>query len=379
MNSKSSSRSRLPAKEHIVLSASIGRNATVLRQALESQGFVCVNAPTVRAVVDAIETDASLVVITEEVLATEKKIRDLTQCLNNQPEWSDIPVILLLKDCRRFPSCMTFLRKEEYFGSLVLLEMPIKKHEFISVVRSGLQNRQQQYVLRDTLYQLRESNQALENFSHMVAHELRNPLNATVGSLEMLTNDNSLNAMARKVAHIAYRSARNLDRTIQAMLDYGKLKVQENITFESVDMNLVVEQAVLNLQQVIADRQVKINWNQLPTVQGNEQLLIQLTSNLIKNAIVHNPSNSLEINISAHQQSQRWELCVTDNGSGISASNQKKIFALFERADSSQAQGSGIGLALCRRIVELHQGIIDVRSQPNQGSTFYFDLAAARE
>ena len=185
--------------------------------------------------------------------------------------------------------------------------------------------------------------------------------------------------MARKVAHIAYRSARNLDRTIQAMLDYGKLKVQENITFKSVDMNLVVEQAVLNLQQVIADRQVKINWNQLPTVQGNEQLLIQLTSNLIKNAIVHNPSDSLETNISARWQSQRWELCVTDNGSGISASNQKKIFALFERADSSQAQGSGIGLALCRRIVELHQGIIDVRSQPNQGSTFYFDLAAAKD
>jgi signal transduction histidine kinase len=379
MNSKSNSRFRLPVGEHIVLSTNTGRNATVLRQALESQGFVCVNAPTVRAVVDAIKTDASLVVITEEVLTTEKKIRDLTQCLNNQPEWSDIPVIMLLKDCRRFPSCMAFLRNADYYGSLILLEMPIKKHEFISVVRSCLQNRQQQYVLRDTLYQLRESNQALENFSYMVAHELRNPLNATVGSLEMLTKDNSLNTMARKFARIAYRSARNLDRTIQAMLNYGKLKARENITFESVDMNLVVEQAVSNLEQVIANRQIKINWNQLPTVRGNEQLLIQLISNLIKNAIVHNTPDSLEINISAQWQGQRWQLCVTDNGSGISANNQEKIFALFERADSSQAQGSGIGLALCRRIVELHQGIIGVRAQPNQGSTFYFDLAAARK
>ena len=378
MNSNTSS-FRLPIQEHIVLSASIGRNATVLRQALESQGFVCTNAPTVQAVIDAIQTNASLVVITEEVLTTEKKIKDLTKCLNNQPEWSDIPVILLLKDCRRFPSCMAFLRQAEYIGSLVLLEMPLKQHEFISVVRSCLQNRQRQYVLRDTLEQLRESNQILENFSHIVAHELRNPLNAIIPSLEMLNKNNSIDAMARKIVEIGYRSATNLNQTLQAMLNYGRLKARENMTFESVDMNLVVEQAVLNLQQIIKDSQAKVNWTQLPFVRGNQQLLIQLIGNLIKNAIVHNTANTPEINISAQLQSQRWQLFVADNGSGISPENRKKIFALFERAGSSQATGSGIGLALCSRIVELHQGKLDVRSQPDRGSTFYFDLAVAEE
>ena len=378
MNSNTSS-FRLPIQEHIVLSASIGRNATVLRQALESQGFVCVNAPTVQAVIDAIQTNASLVVITEEVLTTEKKVKELTKCLNNQPEWSDIPVILLLKDCRRFPSCMAFLRQAEYIGSLVLLEMPLKQHEFISVVRSCLQNRQRQYVLRDTLEQLRESNQILENFSHIVAHELRNPLNAIIPSLEMLNKNNSIDAMARKIVEIGYRSATNLNQTLQAMLNYGRLKARENMTFESVDMNLVVEQAVLNLQQIIKDSQAKVNWTQLPFVRGNQQLLIQLIGNLIKNAIVHNTANTPEINISAQLQSQRWQLFVADNGSGISPENRKKIFALFERAGSSQATGSGIGLALCSRIVELHQGKLDVRSQPDRGSTFYFDLAVAEE
>lgn len=378
MNSNTSS-FRLPIQEHIVLSASIGRNATVLRQALESQGFVCTNAPTVQAVIDAIQTNASLVVITEEVLTTEKKVKELTKCLNNQPEWSDIPVILLLKDCKRFPSCMAFLRQAEYIGSLVLLEMPLKQHEFISVVRSCLQNRQRQYVLRDTLEQLRESNQILENFSHIVAHELRNPLNAIIPSLEMLNKNNSIDAMARKIVEIGYRSATNLNQTLQAMLNYGRLKARENMTFESVDMNLVVEQAVLNLQQIIKDSQAKVNWTQLPFVRGNQQLLIQLIGNLIKNAIVHNTANTPEINISAQLQSQRWQLFVADNGSGISPENRKKIFALFERAGSSQATGSGIGLALCSRIVELHQGKLDVRSQPDRGSTFYFDLAVAEE
>ena len=374
MNSNSP---HLPVEEHIVLSARVGRNAVVLRQALESQGFVCVSAPTVRAVVDAVQTNASLVVITEEVLTTEGRIKDLTKCLNNQPEWSDLPVILLLKDCRRFPSCMAFLRNAEYQGSLILLEMPIKQHEFISVVRSCLQNRQQQYVLRNTLHQLQESNQILENFSHMVAHELRNPLNAIVPSLEILSQDNFSNKRARKIAQIAYRSAKNLDRTIQAMLNYGKLKARENITFKSVDMNLVVEQAVSNLQQVIEDRRATVDWMQLPTVRGNEQLLIQLVGNLIKNAIVHNTANTPEIRIGAQLQSERWQIGITDNGSGISPENQTKIFALFERAGNNQAEGSGIGLALCHRIVELHQGKLGVRSQPNRGSTFYFDLAAA--
>ena len=378
MNSNSDDRFRLPTQEHIVLSTSTGRNATVLRQALESQGFVCVNAPTVRAVVDAIDNNASLVVITEEVLTTEKKARDLTKCLNNQPEWSDIPVILLLKDCRRFPSCMAFLRKAQYFGSLVLLEMPIKQHEFISVVRSCLQNRQQQYALRDTLDRLRESNKILENFSHLVAHELRNPLNGVIGSLQLL-QDNFGDAKSQRIAQIGYRSAQNLNLTIQAMLNYGKLKAQENLTFETVDMNSVVEQAVSNLQEVIAQRQARVNWDRLPTVRGNKQLLIQLIANLVKNAIVHNTINTPEIKIWAQLQSERWQLCVTDNGSGISAEDRKKIFALFERAGSSQAEGSGIGLALCSRIVELHQGQLGVRSQLNRGSTFYFDLAVAKE
>ncbi|MBE9043651.1 hypothetical protein IQ255_04380 [Pleurocapsales cyanobacterium LEGE 10410] len=379
MNSNSNSRSRLDSKEHIVLSTSIGRNAIVLRQTLESQGFVCVSAPTVQTVADAIQTDASLVVITEEVLTTEEKIRDLAKCLNNQPEWSDIPVILLLKDCRRFPSCMTFLRNAEYYGSLVLLEMPLKQHEFISVVRSCLQSRRQQYVLRDTLYQLRESNQALENFSHMVAHELRNPLNVIVLGLEMLSKDDSINPMTRKIVQIGYRSATNLERTIKAMLNYGKLKAKENIVFEPVDMNLVVERAVLNLQQVIADSQAKVDWTQLPTVRGNEQLLTQLISNLIKNAIVHNTANIPEIKIWAQSQSGRWQLYVTDNGAGISPEDEEKIFALFQRVGKNRVEGSGIGLALCSRIVELHQGTIGVRSQLDRGNIFYFDLAVARE
>lgn len=374
MNSNSTSPS-FPNKERIVLSASMGRNATVLRQALESEGFVCVSAPTVEAIIDAIKADADLVVITEEVISTQQKIKNLTKCLNNQPEWSDIPTIVLLKDCRRFPACLAFLRNAEYYGSLILLEMPLKQHEFISVVRSCLQNRQRQYVLRDTLYQLRESNQILENFSHMIAHELRNPLSTVITSMDMLARDSSLNLMAQKLVQISSRSARSLNRTIQAMLDYGRLNAREQIIFESVDLNLVIEQAVSNLQQVIQNNQAIVDWEQLPTVRGNEQLLIQLVGNLIKNAIVHNTASPPKIIISAQLQSERWQLNVTDNGSGISPEDRQKIFTLFKRIGNNQVEGSGIGLALCRRIVELHGGAIFVESQPNRGNTFYFDLA----
>ncbi|WP_228021498.1 hypothetical protein [Vasconcelosia minhoensis] len=94
---------------HIVLSARVGRNATVLRQVLESQGLVCISAPTVQAVADAIQTGAALIVMTEEVLFTEQAVQQLTECLSRQPEWSAIPVILLL--ISRLSSSPTSLRK----------------------------------------------------------------------------------------------------------------------------------------------------------------------------------------------------------------------------------------------------------------------------
>ena len=367
---------------HVVLSTYNQQNSVALREVLEARALVCVNVPTVDAVADAIATEAALVVMTEEILADTHSAKLLSECLNAQPDWSDIPIIILLKDCQRFSDCLSLLSNTSHHRSVLLLELPLKRQAFAAIVRSCLQNRQRQYVLRDTLLQLEQSNQALENFSYTAAHELRNPLGAVTSSLDLLARAALTEDKQRQLIEIGLRTAKNMNRTIEALLNYGKVQA-ETENFALVDMNEVLKVSVEGLQALLEERQAQVKWSDLPVVYGSRQLLIQLVSNLVKNAVVHNDAEVPQVTISAESKSSnrdqffRWLFLVSDNGPGISPKAQEGIFRMFNRASNSQADGSGIGLALCRRIVELHHGEIGVRSQLGKGSTFYFDLEKA--
>ena len=367
---------------HIVLSTYRGRNAAVLQEVLEAESMVCLTVPTVDAVVEAIESNAALVVVTEEILAGESATERLSQCLNNQPSWSDIPVVILMHECQRFAACLELISETAHQRSIVLLELPVKRQVFASMVRSCLQNRQRQYALRDTLYQLQESNQTLESFSYTAAHELRNPLGVMTASFDLLGRM-QLDAKQKKIVDMGQRTAKNMNQMLSVLLDYGKLRSQSIDAFTPVDMNTVLQESVSDFQQLIENRHAEVIWSELPTVRGSRQLLIQLISNLIKNAIVHNEADRPTVTITAETlpannfQAERWLFLVSDNGPGVPPETQEEIFTVFNRGGKSRAEGSGIGLALCRRIVEQHQGEIGVRSAVGEGSTFFFDLPLA--
>lgn len=367
---------------HIVLSTYRGRNSEVLQEVLEAESMVCLTVPTIEAVAEAIESNAALVVVTEEILASDSAIGRLSECLNNQPSWSDIPIIILMHECQRFTDCLEIIGETAHQRSIVLLELPLKRQVFASLVRSCLQNRQRQYVLRDTLYQLQESNQTLESFSYTAAHELRNPLGVMTTSFDLLGRM-ALDDKQKKIVDMGQRTAKNMNQMLSVLLDYGKLRSQSIDSFTLVDMNTVLQEAVSDFQQLIENRNAEVTWTALPAVQGSRQLLIQLVSNLIKNAIVHNEAEIPRVAIAAEPQpannfqDERWLFLISDNGPGIAPEAQEDIFAVFNRAGKSRAEGSGIGLALCRRVVEQHQGEIGVRSVVGEGSVFYFDLPQA--
>lgn len=367
---------------HIVLSVQQGRNARVLRETLEAESLVCIDAPTVEAVAGAIHSNAGLIVITEEVITDLDMAKQLSECLDNQPDWSDIPVIILMRECKRFADALGLFGETHYRRGVLLLELPLKRPVFLSMVRTCLLNRQRQYVLRDTLHQLEESNRTLESFSYTAAHELRNPLGVVTSSFDLLARM-KLDDKPQKIVDMGQRTAQNMNRMLSVLLDYGKVRSQSADTFVPVDMNTVIKEAILNLQPLIQASAAKVTWPDLPLVQGNRQLLVQLASNLVKNAIVHNDSGSPQVAISVeeppipHSQVARWLFLVSDNGPGISPEAQEEIFILFNRAGKSRGEGSGIGLALCRRVVEQHQGEIGVQSVVGEGSTFYFDLPKA--
>lgn len=359
--------------DRIVLAARLGPNATVLDEVLATQGQVQLAEPTVEAVSEAIRDEASLVILTEEVLTDPSLAQQLGDRLNQQPDWSDIPVIILLTECKRFGDCLALLGQTTHQRSILLLELPLKRPIFASVVETCLRNRQRQYQLRNTLYRLTESNQSLENFSFTAAHELRNPLGVATNAL-MLLQRTGLEAKQKKLVDMGLRTAKRMNETLQTLLDYSRITAYENDDFEVAAMAAIVEQSISELQMVIGTRQAEVRWDSLPTVWGSEQLLVRLMSNLIKNAIVHNDQDMPTVTILAEDQGDRWLIHVRDNGPGISINSQSEIFELFNRVGSSYAEGSGIGLALCRRIVEQHEGVISVTSQPGEGSDFYFDL-----
>lgn len=359
------------AADAVVVSTCLEQNFQIIRRVLSAQGIACLKAPTVSEVIAAIQAEPAMVVITEEVLA-QGDVTQLIGCLNQQPQWSDIPVIFLLRSCRQFPTCLAFLHYAQHQRSITLLEMPLKPHEFISVVRLGLQSRQRQHALRDMLQRLQESNQVLENFTHTVAHELRNPLGVVTTSFDLLTRTAD-DPKQQKIVEMGLRRAKGMNQTLQTMLEYGKLKAQEDLVFESVDMNQVVQQAVEDLELVIQPRQAQVTWGALPTVQGSYELMLRLVSNLIKNAVVHNDVAVPIVHVEATQSAHSWQFQVVDNGPGIPVDSQATIFSMFSQGRRKGA-GSGVGLALCRQIVEKHGGDIGVRSQLGQGSSFYFEL-----
>ncbi len=357
----------------IVVSARFRENADAMEQLLTSQGASCTIALAVEEIINAIQADAALVIITEEALAAAPTIDWLSNCLNQQPKWSDIPVIFLLKDCRQFTTCLRLLRETHCQRSILMLETPLKHHEFLSVIKSCLQNRQRQYALRDILQELHQSNRTLESFGHTVAHELRNPLGVMMTSLDLLARS-PLEDRQQHLVEMGLRNSRRMDQTMRALLEFGKLGDRRRLMFDSVDMTDVVEQALQGLQALIDTHQVHIERMELPTVTGNRDLLVRLISNLIKNAIVHNDNDMPFVLVSVEKQANRYQFQITDNGPGIAEEHQHQIFNMFAQIQSVQKQGSGIGLALCRRIVQQHQGDLRVQSEVGQGSTFYFDL-----
>ena len=376
--------------ELIILAARLGENAKVLREVLEAEAQVSVEPPTVVTVASAIEKEASLVILTEEVLTDEALAQQLGTFISRQPTWSDIPVIILLKECQRFGDCLALLGETTHHRSILLLELPLKRVIFSTIVKACLQNRRRQYELRDTLFQLQESNKALENFSFTAAHELRNPLGVAKTSFDLLART-PLEAKQQKFVDMGQRTTERMNQLIGALLDYSKIQTTAD-DFTDVDMTTVVKEAVDGLQVLITEQGADVSWSTLPTVRGNRQLLTQLVGNLIKNALVHNTADVPRVVISAQtdidsgfgilrgtpipQDQTRWFFFVADNGPGIAPEIQTEIFDMFNRAGKSRAEGSGIGLALCQRVAQQHKTTVGVKSAVGEGSTFYFDLAS---
>jgi light-regulated signal transduction histidine kinase (bacteriophytochrome) len=160
------------------------------------------------------------------------------------------------------------------------------------------------------------------------------------------------------------------------LLTYTALTAEREEATGTVDLNAVLGMVRENLKSPIEDSGAVISIDSPPYVHGLEAQLVQLFQNLISNAIKYRSASPLTVRIVGRRQKGEWCFEVADNGIGIDPEYHKKIFAVFQRLHGRKIPGSGVGLAICKRVVERHGGRIWVESQPGQGSTFYFTLPA---
>ena len=158
------------------------------------------------------------------------------------------------------------------------------------------------------------------------------------------------------------------------LLSYTGVTAQPQDQIEAVDLNLVLQDVTNGIRITLDETGAVVSSESLPVVLGHRAHFVQLVQNLISNAIKYRAQRPPRIHISAEWKEGNWVLAVADNGIGIASEHHQKIFGVFKRLHGKNVPGTGIGLAICQRVVERYKGRIWVESQPDQGATFYFTL-----
>jgi len=224
--------------------------------------------------------------------------------------------------------------------------------------------------------ELARSNSELETFASVVAHDLRSPLLTISGYCHLLQEEweGPFPPKAAGYLEQILGGAARMDRLIHDLLEYSRAACSRRL-LQTVDMESVVVQARANLEASIQAEEAQIDVDPLPTVIGDQTQLVQLFQNLLDNAIKFRRQPSPRVRMTALRNGDSWQFTVQDNGIGIEQEHFDRIFQTFQRLHGREYPGTGIGLALCNKIVERHGGRIWLESIIGQGTTFHFTLA----
>ena len=228
--------------------------------------------------------------------------------------------------------------------------------------------------------ELARSNAELEKFAYVASHDLQEPLRMVASFTQLLARryKGKLDADADEFIGFAVDGANRMQQLIQDLLSYSRLTTKRKIR-ELTETRAACDNAVKNLRQAIEESGVTVTAGFLPVVLGDATQLLQLFQNLISNGIKYRNEHAPEIHVAAKADGNDWVFSVQDNGIGIEAQYFERIFQMFQRLHTrKEYPGTGMGLALCRKIVERHGGSIWVESQPGAGSTFRFTIPQSR-
>jgi two-component system CheB/CheR fusion protein len=224
---------------------------------------------------------------------------------------------------------------------------------------------------------LRTTNAELQTFAYALTHDLQEPLRMVVNFTELLGREyaGKLGEEADKYISYSVEGALRIEALLKALLAYWEVTERAQDSFASIDCGAVLAKTLLNLQAAIAQSGATVTSDPLPTVAADEVMMMQLFQNLISNAIKYRGSETPKIHVSAQRDAKGWLFAVRDNGIGIDPQDAGRLFGMFKRLHGKEIPGTGIGLALCKKVVERQGGRIWVESEAGRGATFKFTIA----
>jgi PAS domain S-box-containing protein len=302
----------------------------------------------------------------------------------------DLQYLVELEQGRRefFEMEKRYFHKNRSIIWVTLMVSMIKKdekpHQFIAQIENITQRKEQEKALKKLNKELElhaqallDSNNELEKFAYVVSHDLQEPLRMVTSFMQLLQKKYSDQLDSKANEYIAYAvdGTKRMKELILDMLEYSRLS-SEAIHNEDIDLNIICKEAKLNLLPRIEGSDAMVDIGKLPVVQGIKSQLFQLMQNLIGNGLKYTSEDrASNIKVVAHEKEHEWEIRVEDNGIGIDKQYFDKIFIIFQRLHNKKDySGTGIGLAICKKIVEKHGGKIWVESEVGKGSTFVFTI-----
>ena len=246
----------------------------------------------------------------------------------------------------------------------------------VAVVENIDRRKKAEQKLEEKNKELTEINQELEHFAYVASHDLQEPLRTIASFIQILNKryGETLDEDGKQFMGFVVEGAKRMKLLIRDLLEYSRVN-RFNTDYEKVDLNEVFNTVNRVLKEKIDSTDALILAENLPVIQGNKIQLTQVFQNLIDNAIKFRGKKKTEITITVEELPSKWRIAVSDNGIGISPEYHQRIFIIFQRLHTHEEYtGTGIGLALCKKIIELHGGEVWVESKKNKGTTFTFTI-----
>jgi signal transduction histidine kinase/ActR/RegA family two-component response regulator len=367
------------ALERVLLVAPTGRDAVLAASALRAERIQVTTCRDVPAAVAELDAGAGALLVAVEAMDPHA-VQLISQWSARQPAWSDLPIVVFTSASSRVEPGRTLDRLAP-LGNVTLLERPLRRTTFVTVVRTALRARRRQYAARDVLRALEHEVAARDQFLAMLGHELRNPLSAIMMALQVM--ELRAPSSSRELGIVA-RQSRQLARIVDDLLDVarvtsGKIALHKVV----VDLSGLVAKALEALQPQAARSGVVLAWTGPPAglqVMGDPVRLEQVLANVVGNALKYTPRGG-HVRVELQDAGAEAVLRVRDDGAGIPPDQLRHVFETFAQVETTLDRsrgGLGLGLTLARSLVAMHGGTIEAFSEGiGRGSEFVVRLPTA--